>query len=342
MSAQPTFDQLAAHFNQMTRMVTTFPGNTMTKPTGGGTTSWQLPAAGILKGIWLRITGSIAGSLSAPNAFGLSSVVSRVRLIPNIGNVIIDMSGQMYHWCLRDSMDEYYNLHHFVAAGHGGRDPVNPSTFDVSMFLPLMLNQREPVGLWMLQNSQSILTLQIDWTPDGTVATGATVSATAVPTLELLNVPDDYGDGSQYRPLFQRIHTIIEEQESIGATGDYTKSINKLGTYLQIYHAINHGVAGADPFTHARLRLNQTNWLDDRYPDYLDANYSRNHPGQRRPPGTIQYDFMEQSGLASYSNQRDTLNSVPLTNLDSIITLATTATVPATLYTLRRAVYLAQ
>jgi hypothetical protein len=329
-------------FNSMTRMVTVGHSTTLTKPTGGGTTSWQIPPAGILKGIRLYITGSVSGTITAPNAFGFSSVVRRIRLVPNIGNIIMDFSGMGYHWLLRDSMDEYYNAEIPIAAGHGGRDPVAATTFDISLYIPVMLNQREPVGVWMLQNLQSILTLYVDWEADATVATGATVTATAVPTVELLTVPDDYGDGSFYRPLFQRIHSILEEQESVAATGDYVKTINRLGTFLQIFHGINHGLAGSDPFTHARLRMNQTNWLDDLYPDYLDFKYSRNHGNATRPPGTIQYDFMEQSGLFSYSNQRDTLDSTQLTDLASVITVASTATVPVTLYTMRRAVYVAR
>lgn len=339
--AQPSFQDLVNQFNSQVRMVTVRPGATLTKPPGGGTTSWQLPAAGILKGIRLQITGAVSGALSAPNAFGFSSVVRRIRLVPNVGNIIFDFSGQGYHWLLRDKMDEMYNPDFYVAASHGGRDPVAPTTFDISMYIPVMLNQREPVGMWMLQNLQSILTLFVDWEADATVATGATVTATAVPTLELLTVPDDYGDGSVYRPLFQRIHTILEEQETISATGDYTKTINRLGTFLQILHASNHGVAGADNFDHARLRINQTNWLDDKYPDYLNYQYSRNHPGLRRAPGTIQFDFMSQSGLATYSNQRDTLDSTKLTDLASVVTISSTATVPTTLYTIRRSVYVA-
>lgn len=341
MSSQPSFEQVAAQFNAMVRQQTVGHGATMTKPTGGGTTSWQLPPAGILKGIRLNITGAVAGTLSAPNAFGLSSIVRRIRLVPNIGNIVMDFSGPGYHWMLRDSMDEYANPENRVAPGHGGRDPVVPSLYDISMYIPLMLNQREPVGIWMLQNLQSILTLYVDWEADATVATGATVTGTAVPTVELLSVPDDYGNGDFYRPLFQRIHSILEEQESITATGDYTKTINRLGTFLQIFHASNHGVYGADNFSHARLRINQTNWLDDKYPDYLDFMYARNHAGLNRPQGTIQYDFMEQSGLSSYSNQRDTLDSTKLTDVASVITILAAATVPVTLYTMRRAVYVA-
>src|SRR5579859_3807529 len=74
---------------------------TQTRPTGGGTTSINLPKTGLLASINLAIRGSISGTLSAPNALGFASILNRVRLTLNSGIDIFNVSGAGFHYLLR-------------------------------------------------------------------------------------------------------------------------------------------------------------------------------------------------------------------------------------------------
>lgn len=293
------------------------------RPVGGGTTSIQLPRTGLLARVYLLIRGSVAGTLTVPNAFGMSSIVRRVRLQANSGVDIFNMSGPGYHHLFRDMQE----LESDSIPNSNGRSAVTATTFNVDMVLPVAINQRDPIGLVMLQSEQTTLQLIIDWEADATVATGATVTGTVTPYLELFTVPVDQNDW----PPLTIIHQVLEDQAAIPAAGEFDYIWPRGNTYLQVIHGAGFAVAGADNWTRAQLRLNQSDYLLDLTPNFRDLEWQYTRLTLPRP-GVIPFDLLGSAGLGVYDKTRDVINSALVTDLTTVLQ----ASAAGTLYTVRR------
>jgi hypothetical protein len=100
---------------------------------------------------------------------------------------------------------------------------------------------------------------------------------------------------------------------------------------MQMLHGLGIGAAGSDAFNKVALRVNQSDYLQNTPPDYLDLEH-RLYRGRARPAGGIFFDFAASSGLGCYALARDLVNSALVTDLATVIT----ATGAGTLYTVRR------
>lgn len=293
------------------------------RPVGGGTISFTLPRTGLLARVFLLIRGNVSGSLSEPNALGMASIVNRVRLTANSGIDVVNVSGPGYHYLFRDMQELEYD----VSPQSNARAAVTAAAFNLDMILPIQINQRDSLGLMMLQSEQTLLTLSLDFLADASVATGATVTATVTPFLELFTVPTNVEDW----PPLNVIHSLIEEAQAIPAAGEFTYNWPRGHTYLQLMHGAGIGVPGADNFTRVQVRFNQSDYLMDVSPEFLDVERAFSSLVTRRP-GVINLDFMGSAGLGMYDKMRDTINSALVTDLATVIT----ASGAGTFYSMRR------
>lgn len=295
------------------------------RPVGGGLVSWDFPRSGILAAVHLIITGSVAGTLTSPNALGMASIVNLVRLTINAGIDLINMSGAGYHFLLRDMLEHYID----PVPQSNARSAVTATTFDISMYLPVAVNSRDPLGLIMLQNEQTFAQLFINFEADATVATGATVTTTAVqPFLEMFSVPLRDED----LPPQDFAQSIMEETLAVAGAGDQTFNWPRSNNYLQLVHGMGIGASGSDAFTTAKLRVGQNQFLyPNSTPQFLDKEFSRWH-GRNRVAGVIPFDLLGSSGLGNYASARDAIDTGQLTDIASIVT----ATGAGTLRTLKR------
>lgn len=291
-----------------------------------GTTNplvWDIPKTGILGSIMLYITATVTGTLSAPNAYGAASIVRRVRLFANSGIDLINISGPGYHWMLRNFVNDYKDPVPFSDA----RNAVTVTTFNLSMFLPVALNLRDPIGLFMLQNEQTLLQLSVEFEADATVATGATVTATVTPIVEVFTVPIEDSD----LPDFSLIQQIVEDDRVISGAGEYEYRWPRGANYLQTIHGFTPGPSGADSWSAAKLRINSVDYLANWVPATLNVEYGAAH-GLSRVTGVIPFDLVGLSGLGMFGSARDVINSAAVTELESVLTL----TGSGTLKTIRR------
>lgn len=299
----------------------------ISRPAGGGTSpAVQLPKTGLLAGIHLRITGTLGGTLTSPNALGNASIIRRVRLTANSGIDLINVSGAGYHYLLRPMLESEYID---VVGQSNARSAVAAGAVNLDMWLPLCVNMRDPVGLIMLQNEQTILNLTIDWEADATVATAPTFTAfQVVPYLVLFVVPVNTDD---WPPTLSKVHQILEDSQSVVGTADAPYYWQRGNVYLQVCHGLGIGAAGADGFTRARMRVQQSDYIIDAGTDFLDME-NRVLRGAARVAGSIPLDFLGTSGLGNFGLARDMFNSALVTDLATVIT----PTGSATLYTVRR------
>jgi hypothetical protein len=299
----------------------------ITKPVGGGTFGpLTLPKTGLLARMYLALRGTVAGTVTGPNALGLGSIINRTRVQANSGIDIFNVSGAGYGYLLRNSLESEYidplGQTNFTTA-------VTATGFTLDEVIPLALNMRDTTGLIMLQNEQTIVNLYIDWLADTSVATGGpTVSLTTGDLfLEVFTVPPDAKDW----PPLNIIHQCLEDQQQIAASGDFPYYWPRGNTYLQIMHGAGIGAAGSDAFNRFAVRVNQSDYLQSTPVDFLDMEY-RLSKGRARPAGGIFVDLLASSGLGCYGLTRDMFNSALVTDLASVIT----ATSASTLYTVRR------
>lgn len=290
----------------------------------GNPLQWDIPKTGILSSLMLSISATIAGTLSAPNALGAQAIVKRVRLVANSGIDLINISGTGFNSLLRDYMENYVD----AVPQSTARSAISATTFNLDMFLPVAINSRDPIGLFMLQNEQTLLQLYIEFEAAANLATGVTsLNYTVTPSLEVFTVPVDPRDW----PMFNVVHQIIEDQRSISGAQDFEYQWPRGNTYMQVLHGAGLAQAGADAWSRVRVRLNQSDFVMDYTPNSLTIDENRKH-GRARLAGVIPVDLMGSSGLGIYGSTRDVLYSAAVTDLASVIT----ATGATTLYTVRR------
>jgi hypothetical protein len=298
----------------------------ITRPTGGGTFGpLTLPKTGLLARIYLSLRGTVAGTLTVPNALGMASIISRIRLQANSGIDIFNVSGAGYQYLLRNVLESEYVD---PVGQSNATSAVTATTFNLDVIIPVALNMRDPTGLLMLQNEQTIVNLYIDWLADASVATGATVTlSTGDCYLEVFTVPPDPKDW----PPLNVIHQCLEDQQAVAAAGDFPYYWPRGNTYVGVYHGFGIGAAGTDAFSKFAVRVNQSDYLQSTGVDYLDQEY-RLYRGRARPAGGMFVDLLGSSGLGTYGLPRDMFNSALVTDLASVIT----TTGAGTLYTVRR------
>lgn len=274
--------------------------------------------------IFLRITVTIAGTLTSPNALGFSSVIKRVRLTANSGIDLVNISGPGYAYLLQELLEAEY----FLASGQNqGRTAVTATTLNLDMVIPVQINLRDPLGLFLLQNEQTILQLSVEFEADATVATGATVTSTVTPYLVLYTVPVDVND----LPPLNMVQQILEDSQAVSGAGQFIYQWQRGNTYLQVAHGLGLGASGSDLFSRAQLRVNQSDYLQDTDINFLDLEH-RYLRGRARPAGGLFFDLMATSGLGDYGSTRDLFNSAAVTDLATVLT----ATGAGTLFSLRR------
>lgn len=295
------------------------------KPTGGGTVQIQIPRTGLLSHIFLAVRGSISGTLSAPNSFGFSSVISSVRLYGNQGIDIFNLSGQGYHYLQRMHME----LGQDVNPLSNARSAVTAATFNDDMVIPVCLNLRDPLGLINLQSEQTVLTLQVTFLADGSVATGATVTCTVSPYLILYAVPAAWATNPQAVLPLNVVHQILEEQTQFASTGQQPYNWPRGNRYTKLLHGYGFGVAGADAWTSIQLRVNQSDFLRSTDQLFYDLEQPLLTPGwsqANRLPGTLGFDFLFSAGLGNYDKTRDVLDSSKVTDLATVFNVSSTGT----------------
>ena len=288
---------------------------------------WQIPKTGLFGGIYLDMRLTAAGiGAGADNALGMASSIRRVRVITNAGIDLIDISGPGYYYLLKNFLEDYRDPtpgNNVLAA------PAN-AAFNFDMYIPMVLNSRDPVGLFMLQNEQTSVQLQVEFEADAVVeaTAGFAITGNVNPSVEIFTVPVDPKDW----PPLNVVQQILEDSVAIAGAGAYDYYWPRGNTYVQVLHALGIAAPGAaDGWSRAQVIVNQGDVIADYTPNSADIEYGKTH-GVARGLGTIPVDLIGTSGLGTFGSARDLFYSARVTDLFTRIT----ATGAGTLRTVRR------
>lgn len=285
---------------------------------------WDFSKADVLAGVYLEIRGTITGTLSSLNALGKASIIREVRLFHNSSGDIIKLSGAQYHYLIRPFMEDYKD----PVPSSDARSAVATGGYILDMWLPCALSALDPRGLINLQDEGVTVTLTVEFEADANIATGITAhTATVIPHLELFSLPKATED----RPAFNVIQQIMGESKAIAAAGDFNYPWPLGNAYLQLVHGCGIGVAGADTWSKAILRAQNTDRMYEYVPHSADLDYARFH-GVARLGGVVAFDFLGSDGLGVYGGDRDVIYSNIVSDLKTVIT----ATQADTLHSVRR------
>lgn len=283
---------------------------------GGNTFTWDIPKTGLLAGLFVHVAVvTSAAGWAAGHAKGVCQFLRRVRLVANSGIDLINITGSglnFFRWYQEDFRD-------MNAAWSGDTVPVAATTYNLDFFLPVAINRRDPLGLFMLQNEATLLQLQIE-TVDAVTLGGAGGTYTSVairPYIEIFSVPQDPKDW----PALNVIHQIVEETRATAA-GQFTYQWPRGNTYTQLIHIHDTGAATdfSDNFTTLQLVVNQSDVLWNGDPALLNMEFEQSH-GIARPVGLAALDFLGTSGLGAFGSARDMLYSAMVTQIDSVFTI---------------------
>jgi hypothetical protein len=195
------------------------PMSALTRPGASAATQGPitLPKTGLLARMYVAVRGAAtSGTLGTPTAIGEAGLISRYRIQANSGIDIFNVSGAGYNYLLRNMLESMY----IDPAGQSTATtaPTSGPIQNLDMMVPIALNMRDPTGLIMLQNEQTIVNQFVDWGADtavaGTLVQGAT---TLTPYLEIFTVPPDPKDW----PMLNVVHQCLEDQQQIAAAGDF-------------------------------------------------------------------------------------------------------------------------
>jgi hypothetical protein len=285
------------------------------------TLSFQIPKARFLSKITLIVKGTFKlahGSKTTYTAsnFNKHNLLKRVRLTINNGFNPFDISGNML------SLYNIINKYNQADADTFGLDARTTTssvssggaTNTVSMVyeLPITLNDKDLIGMLMLQNDQSIVTLNVDCSTilsvmTDTDITSSAISITVTPVLETFSIPlipDAIPDYSIVKLVNEQSENIVNTNEMIVKvpTG---LTYRKFGLYLAsdtIYTPIPHA-----NISYFKIQMNQADTPVNIPADMVAYQNKIDYDGGL-PLGCYVFDFATQ-GIANYGSGRDYIDT---------------------------------
>lgn len=317
--------QRAAFFSQATRK------NMQMLPAVAGaanaTVQFSIPKVRLLSKIRLLVTATLTAEHAAnvtyvPNPFAPYNLLRRVQLEINNGFAPFNLSGRdLYFYNL--VRGDASNLTPAVAGRgkvvRGLTSSPAPGTANVVRFLadlPVTLNDRDPIGLLLLQNEETVVTVTVDFNDAASLAPAAagytfTLSnVSVIPIIETFSIPIV----KEAMPDLSILKLVHSKTEAIAGAGVRTLALPTGQTYRKLLVYITDaagGEADADIAGNFELVMNQADIPYLIRPSVLAA-INQEEFDVALPQGLWVFDFSYQ-GLSGYGGSRDWIDTERLT-----------------------------
>lgn len=316
----------AAMFAQMTRQhVRSMPSQSAK---AFETMTFTLPKVRLLSKIWLLVTATVkvqhaSQSSFTPHPFAPWNLLRRVSVDANNGfsPFVIDGKGlYFYNLILHDpkSVERQSSGRGRVVMTTNASSSGATNTIRFLAELPITLNDRDPVGLILLQNEETVVTVSVDvGDPASIVAngqTGYTVSLenlTVTPVVETFSIPAV----KEAFPDISVLKLVQSTTESIMGAGQHVLKLPVGTTYRKllifIEDANGNGVSDSAINGDIEIIFNQADIPYSVPPEVL-AGINVAQFGTTFPDGLFIFDFSYQ-GLPNYGGARDYVDTERLT-----------------------------
>ena len=315
----------------------------LTYATAGRQTQ-AIPRTGYLARIHNHFSGTITVTLGGGSAtldtLGPWNALNRVRLQANSGTDIFNTSGYGAYLSNvafgpgKNNQPDGSGLQTDLSnAAQVYAAPNSTGAWEFGHTIPVAVNDMSELGLIMLQNEVTSVTLALEYASAVYSTTGAqapllvtgaataTLTGTITPLLETFSVPVD----PTARPDISWIHQILEVTQSIAAVGDFTVNLVRENMYLGLlcYMILNNARNGTD-LDRLRLVLNASDTPYDLYKKNA-LQLQRYRYGRDFPLGAYFLDMFYQ-GIPGLGDERDILNGKATSELQLIPTVNSAAT----------------
>lgn len=205
--------------------------------------------------------------------------------------------------------------------------------------IPLMLNERDPIGLIMLQNQETLVNLTIDLGDESDLApaaagyTFATSSIVLTPMVETFSIPLD----KNYYPDLSILKLCNMKTQTIPGAGQVNLDLPCGNMYRKLLFFIQDatgGEADADISGNLELIFNQSDVVMSQKPSLLAAINAKEY-GVTLPAGVYAFDFSNQ-GIPNLGTARDYIDTERLTDFQFRFTAAGAGSITAVYETLAR------
>lgn len=306
------------NLQSMAKQIVTAPYNTM---------EFQLPKNRYLTNIFVRVKAKI----NVKHANGTAIPVDALTPYRIVRQYVLDLNNGFKPFAIAgDSlamlnmiqpkanalmeMSDYFDCPSEFKASSAGTE----NEFAFTVQLPVTLNERDFVGILMLQSEQLTAHLRLDIGAAADMFTKAMegytidlVSVEATPTLETFSIPAD----PNARPDISMLKICNDRSETLTSAGDQIVKLtcNQIYRKLVLYVTDENGVpATADWFTsNIQLIFNEVDSNYNINADFLRAKNAYDL-GHAIPDGIFIFDFSNQ-GMPNFGNSRDFIDSKGLT-----------------------------
>ena len=292
-----------------------------------GTISFDLPRARLLARIQLlveakfKVTHATATSFT-PATFAPYNLLKRVQVDLNNGFSSFKISGaeawlyNMLHYNAhvfeRSTNNPHAQVFLQTAAASAGATNILKFVID----LPIALNDRDPIGLILLQNEETLVTVSTeigrfsDLLADATGYTVEFVNMSITPVLQTFTIPID-PEALPDLSILKLVHSMTKEIPGAGIT---TVKLPVGLTYRKLLFYIEDAAGGISEdriTTDMEIIFNQADIPYKVNPKVLKALNTRSF-GKVLPTGVYVFDFSDQ-GLTNYGGSRDYIDTERLT-----------------------------
>lgn len=207
-------------------------------------------------------------------------------------------------------------------------DPTADSRPRFGLEVPFCLSATNPLGMILLQNDQTTVTLELRWSTLDAFAllaggASATLSLTATAVLEYFDIPPQAAFMAYFLPLLRWAHWWREERQDITATGRDANifTLDNHDAYLRVIHTlIPDGAVDTDHEEAVRFILNRQTTL---YDHSAVAQLRRQRDGVGKDLPAFYWDFFKTGTM------RDVIHADAYTDIRSIVDITSGTTLAA-------------
>jgi len=285
----------------------------------GGSVSFTIPKARLLSRGYVRIYGTFKMAHASVTALPLArlapyNLVRQVRMQINNGFNPFQISGRgayVYNRLISGAeFDTSFTIG--TVASVGG----TLNTIDMMLDLSTILNDRDPVGLVMAQNQETVVTITLDFNTlagmyTTTATTASQIAINVTPTIETFSIPA----AVEAIPDMSVLKLVTEQNFNIASTGAPFQVKLPVGlTYRKLIMNFETAAGVAmtdDEIGNLSIIFNQADTPYVIHPGLLRMINTRQFAG-KLPAGVLAFDFSYQ-GMANMGGARDYIDTERLT-----------------------------